>query len=99
MLTTKTGQCGTNINRQSSRVRRSRKEGHMGTATPGPWAVGRDHGERSIIAETQSCYITAPANGRHYATFGDLNSEDVSNARLIAAAPDLYQALEAIVKY
>lgn len=67
--------------------------------TPGPWHVGR-------VATTQGQHfaITSP-NGDHIATIGEaINSHNGSgnayvNARVIAAAPELLEALQNLTKW
>ena len=66
------------------------KEAH----TPGPWAVyaGKGkHGERFIINET-SDFVAAAQDFNSY----DRDDEVDANARLIAAAPELLDALYGI---
>lgn len=55
------------------------------THTPGPWA----HKEQEIFAADGTCICYVRYNGEE----GDPESQDT--ARLIAAAPDLLEALEA----
>ena len=77
--------------------------------TPGPWdwepegdgencasepyvyAQNVDHrdGKQPLIA---LCYVPTSLQNRYYGV--DVDSEEVANARLIAAAPDLKEALE-----
>ena len=61
----------------------------MSEHTPGPWRVGDD--------ENGDCWIFIPG---HDLCFGDMETTDAccwSNARLIAAAPDLLEALEMVL--
>ena len=76
--------------------------------TPGPWVVGRPH-------PTNACLYIQPeggygdiatlygADGDHQEKSRDGNWCDqpirAANAHLIAAAPDLYDALQAMVDY
>jgi hypothetical protein len=60
--------------------------------TPGPWSAsgttvwGSDGGARNTVADTTCC--------------GSLTREqDEANATLIAAAPDLYAALERVIAF
>lgn len=62
--------------------------------TPGPWtALGTDFDGFDI-------YRRAPNEpgglGEHIAEIDHEDATDIANARLIAAAPDLYEALEQI---
>ena len=59
--------------------------------TPGPWAVSQD---ALWFAEGPS--VRTPA--RHIARMWGDTPEDQANARLIAAAPELLEALRAIVE-
>ena len=55
--------------------------------TPGPWAIEPDAlGESSIVTD----------NG---GTIADVYGRNPANARLIAAAPDLLAALQAVADY
>ncbi len=60
--------------------------------TPGPWTLEKGHAVGSVIAEAGDYSITAP-DGVH-----DWFSADVemANARLIAAAPELLEALRSL---
>ena len=71
--------------------------------TPGPWHV-KDHGNDSEGTKIM-VYVSRPETEntcknpdvcRVYQIGGDRSSERFYNARLIAAAPDLLQALEAL---
>lgn len=68
--------------------------------TPGPWSNGVSHiikVSRSEIGNNgrYSCLIKS---GIIAEVFGDTKEECEANARLIAAAPELLEALELIVK-
>jgi len=56
--------------------------------TPGPWrAIGG-----------KGCHVIEAANGTSVAeSFGRLDPENIANARLIAAAPDLLTSLRELV--
>lgn len=59
--------------------------------TPGPWRIGhQDHTQTKIFGahRTEASHIASTP-------FGTI--EDASNARLIAAAPELLAALEAVI--
>jgi hypothetical protein len=60
--------------------------------TPGPWSLKRENGRFAIIPDCRSPIALA------YTAFNGLPQEkDEANARLIAAAPDLLAALEAVL--
>lgn len=63
----------------------------MSKHTPGPWKVDTQ------IESPCHCIVVAPTSSRWIASIGDrpLGEEGQSNARLIAAAPELLEALEA----
>ena len=68
----------------------------MSKHTPGPWKVGMafdNYGETEIAIE----HMTPAGNLVVAVALGGLQGQD-ANARLIAAAPDLLAALQAIVK-
>lgn len=67
--------------------------------TPGPWAVGRevaiDYRPYHIVgADGGSLVAWCAGGGPKRAVVGP---EELANARLIAAAPDLYAALKAML--
>lgn len=75
----------------------------MGEAsfTPGPWSVKVD--DQSGIGRTHSVYICTKA-GWPEGQLARVNVQDglgerEANARLIAAAPDLYEAVAAFLAY
>jgi hypothetical protein len=73
--------------------------------TPGPWTV-EDAGD----VQNPGLYICGPNRAEnvicdlinrealHKGDVGDIQPEDLANARLIASAPDLYEALKACVE-
>jgi hypothetical protein len=72
--------------------------------TPGPWTISRDrynplqHSENAVSIDAETHFGLAGV----WVRMEDEATDDptmVANAHLIAAAPDLYAALEAIVKY
>ena len=65
----------------------------MSNHTPGPWNVGP---ELEIFYEPNGCPITRPLS---ITSMDGRTDEDLANARLIAAAPDLLAALESMVLY
>ena len=68
----------------------------MSKHTPGPWQVGMafdNYGETEIAIE----HMTPAGNLVVAVALGGLQGQD-ANASLIAAAPDLLDALKAIVK-
>ena len=58
--------------------------------TKGPWATRRGHSVVEIRT-TAGLEIAQTAGGHYWQNFTD---EALANARLIAAAPELYEALE-----
>jgi hypothetical protein len=62
----------------------------MSSYTPGPWTVERDG---STVTMGGQCVITGPAPD------GAPREEEKANARLIAAAPELLEALASLVEY
>jgi hypothetical protein len=73
------------------------KQGH----TPGPWAVFHDHPDPATAA---TLALIRPANSAGYDEHDDIASiyvtelpERAANAQLIAAAPDLLEALQAFM--
>ena len=62
--------------------------------TPGPWRYQRENG-----SPTTGQHMIAGANPGYLAEVRDCGSGDVcANARLIAAAPELLDALQAVVR-
>jgi hypothetical protein len=61
--------------------------------TPGPWRRSRKSGAPYIISEGDNGQTVA----RVTEFTRDFVAEQVANANLIAAAPELYEALDAIV--
>lgn len=59
--------------------------------TPGPWSLWKDvcHGEHGMI--------TDDAHARHIAQIKDGAPEIEANARLIAAAPELLEAMQTYI--
>ena len=69
-------------------------------STRGPWHVGLGNGEGSIFADEGRMRMETGGTTLYpiaTACRGWNEAEDESNARLIAAAPELLQALEEIV--
>jgi hypothetical protein len=66
--------------------------------TPGPWAISEQNdSDKSWKAEV---YSTISDEGvARVGYFDTIRSEDLANARLIAAAPDLLAALESLLPY
>lgn len=62
--------------------------------TPGPWVVCPDVGHQIPVASVAMDGIKL--NVSHVA--GIRNGEGAANARLIAAAPELYEALEMLLR-
>jgi hypothetical protein len=63
--------------------------------TPGPWLHNPYDGWRDICQRTgpNSCHVIATVS---YSVDGEGDETDRANARLIAASPNLYEALEEI---
>lgn len=57
--------------------------------TPGPWSVRNDHGD-TVVVSAERPFIATVHQGFHATT--------EANARLIAAAPDLYAVVAAVIK-
>lgn len=65
----------------------------MSQHTPGPWLVDAEH---AGLFEQDQARFWINASGTHVAYVdGPRNDERTANARLIAAAPDLLEALQA----
>jgi hypothetical protein len=60
------------------------------THTPGPWRVGDGGSWGAMVKDGNGDGICIPCSGR-------LGPTDAANARLIAAAPELLEALRALV--
>jgi len=75
----------------------------MSAYTPGPWEIQDEHFAKDLDPTTYCCYIgpkgrVSFANLQAYAKdpeWGMSNEETKANARLIAAAPELLEALAA----
>lgn len=67
------------------------------THTPGPWQlVGPDEfGDYTVNTESDPTAIAAVVNG-NWLAMGGLTDRHAANARLIAAAPDLLEALRGL---
>ncbi len=61
--------------------------------TPGPWHTGNIVGERYVFAADGYAVADATVYHRNH------DDQHIANARLIAAAPELLEALETMVAY
>lgn len=61
--------------------------------TPSPWYINH-HGDNYVISTDKSGFYIIALVGDHAPTDGDMEVEAKANALLIAAAPDLLEALE-----
>lgn len=66
----------------------------MSKHTPGPWELGSGHGGRGLIFPVGLQYPVASTTGFYLA-----DGQGLSNARLIAAAPELLEALGELTKF
>jgi hypothetical protein len=67
----------------------------MGTHTPGPWAITREDHAHAIVSEE---FVIADVFTFQPDCAGvRTDAEGEANARLIASAPDLLDALQAVV--
>ena len=76
----------------------------MSKYTPGPWKWAGDPGESDLMhgsmikGNCDSCVMRYEKyEGLWFSDYG-VDSRDVANALLIAAAPDLLEALESLVR-
>ncbi|WP_053074688.1 hypothetical protein [Pluralibacter gergoviae] len=60
--------------------------------TPGPWFVVDDHPQRACFD------IESAENGSVHASVYTVNDEAIQDAQLISAAPELLEALQAMLK-
>lgn len=72
-----------------------------GGHTPGPWSVERVdyelHGMDASYEVTAGRRVVVQTHMREIKSEGNFLAEDAANCRLIAAAPDLLEALEGII--
>ena len=67
------------------------KAGH--TFTAGPWEL------RSVTCKSGRNKLALRASGRHICDISIYDDEDEATARLIAAAPELLEALQGLVRF
>lgn len=61
--------------------------------TPGPWLIELDNfGDYTVYGQHETLAIAAVVNGE-MRRMGDLSDQHEANALLIAAAPDMFEAL------
>lgn len=73
----------------------SAHDAHPASFTPGPWRINSNIGRKSelgILANSAPCIIAVMGNAKEWPTQAE------ANARLIAAAPALFEALKAFEK-
>jgi hypothetical protein len=69
----------------------------MNKYTKGPWHIGAGNGEGSVFADTGRTRLEQGGTTLYSicsVTLGWNDAEDAANARLIAAAPELLEALK-----
>ena len=65
--------------------------------TPGPWLLELDNfGDYTVHRQNETLAIAAVVNGE-MRRMGNLSGQHEANARLIAAAPDMFEALKHIL--
>ena len=69
------------------------KGGVMGKYTPGPWWVDKNMAETDYLI----CCGMDDRNRGYVASLATTNDDALSNARLVSAAPDLLEALKAML--
>lgn len=68
------------------------------THTPGPWTTGRGMFDAILAADDSLVCRLSTVDYRTGKQINRSNHEDLANARLIAAAPRLLEALRGLVK-
>lgn len=69
--------------------------------TPGPWLAGREGYNEGVVYSMYDgiCQVFGVPMNAWADDVGSEFSEGMANARLIASAPDLYEALKACLAY
>ena len=66
--------------------------------TPAPWRLFNKNGTVAVIADAKPAPHNEVISWTGFDA-SDFQKQNVANARLIAAAPELYEALEAVAPY
>lgn len=71
----------------------------MSKPTPGPWEIYRDSGLNIFISQPSSVANRIPGYYAEVRRFTPDDRQVEANARLIAAAPDLLEALQEVMSW
>lgn len=69
----------------------------VGKGTPGPWAWNGDYGKSQLSGPGGQRVLVYDDNEGMLWLINDEDGPDAANARLIAAAPELYETLSGLV--